>query len=458
MAVTIRQGLEARDSVMSVYDPCPVVLYDSGIGSLYNYRYVINIQRVVGGYTDVAVIKRFPNAASCGTFDLSQVLRLAVQVGAPSDSAISTSTNPCSSTNNSDYFRIRVGSESSATEDGAVTLTYDTDCFVHAFAGRFFDEFTSYNDDVLQDYVMASSKGQKWLTNRKTTDSLTALGLTFADCYVVPINKGRTFTMSYMSTDVASPYNTDAMKLRVQVGTKTSMEQVAEVNITNQNVDIATSYPPVLSDGGLIRDVHIGFPELTGYSWASALQGFRDWTYMSVELVAQSDGSARSLPIIFKALPECDDEGLIFKYLNNLGGYDYLLCQGFTQQTTEYTRQTYTTSTGNWQTADGTSDATNLLLNDPTKRKGKSEVTSQRKTFSTNTGYLDANDNDLVHGLLASKRVYCNKFVGNRTAQSNTFYPVNITNSSMRAMFQEVDKLIDYTIEFQYANPIRPSV
>lgn len=457
MAVSVRQGLTARDSVMSVYDPCPVVLYDSNIGSLYNYRYVVNIQRVVGGYTDVAVIKRFPNSQSCGTFDLSQILKLSVQVGDPSNDAIDNSTNPCSSTNNSDYFRIRVGSESSATEDGAVTLTYDAEYFVHAFAARFFDEFTSYNDLVLEDYVMKVSGEKQWLTTRKISTNIRVLGTFYNECYMIDVERHQRFTMSYLSTDGLNPYDTDAMKLLIQIGTRDVTTASASVNVTNQVVNINSNNPPVLANGGLVRDVHIGYGDIQLFAWASNLHGNTQWTYMSAALVRQSDNTLVSTPIVFK-LKECEDDGLMFKYLNNLGGYDYLLCRGFTQQTTEYTRETYTTGSGNWQTATGLSNDTNLLLNDPMKRKTKSNVTSQRRKFLTSTGYLNAEDNDLVHGLLASKRVYCNKFVGNRQPHSGTFYPVNITNTSMRAMFQEVDKLIEYKIEFEYANPIRPSV
>ena len=56
-----------------------------------------------------------------------------------------------------------------------------------------------------------------------------------------------------------------------------------------------------------------------------------------------------------------------------------------------------------------------------------------------------------------SQRVYATRFVAPRTKpDQDDFFPVVIKNTRVKRMYQETDKMVDYTIEFEYANNPRP--
>lgn len=451
--INIRQGLEDRDAVMGVYDPCPVVLQDPDIGSVYNYRFVLDIALLIDGtWTSQALLKVYPNSQSCGAFDMSQVMRYALEVNEPTNSPLNNVDKPLRYTNNTAVFRVRAGRESSTTPTGAITLTYDHTKYVSAVAARYLDEFTSWNDTPITDYVMDGSG--KWLTLRKTRKMKVANII--REVYVVRLFENQRFGMSYLSTDVGPAFDTTAMKLYVAAFAPTAVFASAEVNFTEQEVDIDTYYGNNVGNGGLVREVFVNYTDLDNYDWASAIP---DNTQSNIyfDLRRQADNVVRSLGVVLQVKP-CTTKGVTFKFLNELGGYDYVFCEGHTQEETEYTREQYNTSTGNWYTATGLSDSSNLQLNNPFLRRGKSVVNAERKRYTATTGYLQEGEVDLVHGLLRSRLVLASRFVGQDEDAGNTLYPVRITNSSLKSMFKETDKLVEYTIEFEYANQPRPLV
>lgn len=454
MAFDIRQGLEARDAVIGIYDPCPVVLYESTHASLYNFRYVIEIsERVGAAWVEVATIKRFKNNANVGVFDVGQVLRGNLELREPSGDAIDLSDNPSSNTGTDKPYRFRVGYESSATEDGSVTTTFDSTLYVWAVAARFYDEFTSWNTNVKADYVMDGAGD--WLTRRETTDVVFG-GSTLSDCVVIDVDEDDNLTTSFLAATGDSPYNAPSVQIRVRWGTASSVLATNYQTLTFQDVDL-DAYPGQNVEGTLVRDMHVGPRDLVTHTWATN-SGTSGWDYIVWDLrEVGNTGNILCKPLVLRKRP-CLHKGVKFKFLNNLGGYDFLYCDGHTQKTTEFTRETHNSSTANWYNADGVANDTNLLPNDPSKRATKSEVTSVRKKYIAHTGYIDPAHNDLVHALLESKRVLATQFVKPRTNTGNEYYPVNITNSSMRAMFREVDKLIEYRIEFEYSNPQRVQV
>lgn len=448
MAFTIRQGLEARDSVMGAYDPCPVVIYESEVNNLFNFRYFLTInRRVNSAWEEVSTIKRIPNKSGTGVFDMSQVLRNAVTIGLPSTGG--NANDPAQKSNTSEVFQIVVGYEASTTLAGSITTTIGDTRYSHVIAGAYLDQFTDYNNTPITDYVLDSNLSP-FLTNRESYRFQVG-GVAYVKTAAVYLGENDSFSLGILSTDLTPPFDTLALRLSLTayvagVGTQ------ATTDITLQEVS-NTAFEPETTTA-VTTDLWIGPGDFKNYAWASAFSGL-DWSHIEVEMQQAASSNAPQSKKFVMVKKGCGVEGMSFKYLNKFGTYDYVFCQGHTQENLEYTRDTFTTGSGNWATADGLADATNLLLNDPTERQTISEVTNKNRAFTASTGYISRYENDLVLGLLESKRVWATKFVAPRVAQGTTYYPATITNSSMRAMFQQTDKLIEYSIEFTYANPVR---
>lgn len=459
MSAFARQGLSSNQSVLGIYDPVPVVLHDNYVATRFQYRYIVRVfRRESSTWIPIATLKRIPNATSSGAFDLSQLLRGSLEIGDPSNDPNSTVDNPCSFSNNAEFFRIDIGSEYAFTDGGTINEYMTDTYYTGAIAARYLDEFQAWGTDVIASKFVLKSTGsyKQFLTEREPTYFKYAGQQHYG--YVVALPRRlMKMTMSFLSTDNTAPYDTDANKLFVGIGVLNTQFGQAEVNLKDPQDVSNTSFGlgMNLSDGGLVRDLHVGYADIETYDWATNIQGSTQWDRMFVQIRAQSDSTARSLPVLF-TLGDCGQDGVQFKFLNRFGGYDYVFCTGYTEKTTDYTRETFSTGTGNWHTADGVT--TLLQTNDPNKRQTKSNVTREKRKFRAHTGYVKPEDNELVMALLGSKRVYATKFVTPRSAPEDDYYPVVITNSSMKAMYQQTDKLIEYTIEFEYANNPRPMV
>lgn len=448
MAFTIRQGLEARDSVMGAYDPNPVVTYETDVNNLYNFRYFLTIKRRVNSaWEEVSTIKRIPNKSGVGVFDMSQVLRNAVTLGLPSTGG--NGDDPAQKSNTSEVFQIKVGYDFSSTPtSGIQTFTAETR-YAHVIAGAYLDQFTDYNNTPITDYVLDSNIAP-FLTNRQA-HRFQVGGISYVKTAVVYLNENDSFSLGILSTDLTAPFDTQALRLSLTAYVNGVATQVT-TDITLQEVS-NTAFEPETTTA-VTTDLWIGPADFKNYSWASALSGLT-WTHVEVEMqLAGSSHAAQSKKFVI-IKKGCGVDGMSFKYLNKFGTYDYVFCQGHTQENLNYTRDTFTTGSGNWATADGLTTDTNLLLNNPNERQTISEVTNKERAFTASTGYISQYENDLVLGLLESKRVWATKFVAPRVDQGTEYYPATITNSSMRAMFQQTDKLIEYSIEFTYANPVR---
>ena len=66
-----------------------------------------------------------------------------------------------------------------------------------------------------------------------------------------------------------------------------------------------------------------------------------------------------------------------------------------------------------------------------------------RETFTVNSGYILEDENELYKQLMLSEKVWI--------YENNGYVPVNITNSNLEFKTRVNDKLINYTIEFEYA-------
>jgi hypothetical protein len=77
-------------------------------------------------------------------------------------------------------------------------------------------------------------------------------------------------------------------------------------------------------------------------------------------------------------------------------------------------------------------------------KKGKAK-------FSLNTGWIAENYNDKIEDLLLAEQVWINP-------SGNTSYPVNIMTSNIQEKTDANEKIVNYAIEFEYANDIQNNI
>jgi len=457
MSAFMRQGLDTTEAVLGIFDPVPVVLYDHDVATRFNYRYIVRVARYNAGWETIATLKRIPNTEGCGVYDLSQLLRGSLEVTDPSNDANDTATNPCSFANNAEVFRIRIGSEYATTEGGTISEDMTDFYYISAIAGRFLTEFDEWGGgQISSNYVLkVSGSNKKLLTERSV--GWFQFGAGRYEGYVVRIpRRDIKFSFTFLSTDITPPWDTERAKLYVAIADENGLIASDTLLLpVFQAIDNTTFYTMDLGSGGVTRECHIGYADIQTYSWASNINNNSTWTTLYAELRRNTDNKAISKPVMLKLDP-CGQDGVQFKFMNRLGGYDYVFCYGHTQMSIDYTRETYATGTGNWHTADGITEL--MQVQDPNKRQTKSNVTQEKRKYTAHTGIIPANENDLIMALLGSKRVYATRFVAPLTAPEVDYYPVVITNSNVRAMYQQTDKVLEYTIEFEYANKPRPMV
>ena len=89
-----------------------------------------------------------------------------------------------------------------------------------------------------------------------------------------------------------------------------------------------------------------------------------------------------------------------------------------------------------------------------TYQRQKSVLNKKGKAkFSLNTGWIAENYNDKIEDLLLAEQVWIN-LGGNST----TAYPVNIMTSNIQEKTDANEKVINYAIEFEYANDIQNNI
>jgi len=76
-----------------------------------------------------------------------------------------------------------------------------------------------------------------------------------------------------------------------------------------------------------------------------------------------------------------------------------------------------------------------------------------KRKFSLNTGWIAENYNDKIQDLLLAEQVWINPTAGFTTA-----YPVNIMTSNIQEKTDANEKVINYAIEFEYANDIQNNI
>jgi hypothetical protein len=202
-----------------------------------------------------------------------------------------------------------------------------------------------------------------------------------------------------------------------------------------------------LADTGRLLYVGVGPGNLEAQSTDSAAQpsdgSNNDWAYYEVYATTTGMGALRSAVYYFvKEDGSC--KGYKVRRLawrNSVGGYDYFNFKRKSIQTTNVERNTYSSMLGTYDQARFSYDNTQ-------RGKATRETTANLKE-TINTDWLSEEQANLIEKLIMSTDVY---IVEN--ADTTYTQPVMITDSSFLRKTVVNDKMIQYTINIEYANSI----
>jgi hypothetical protein len=131
-------------------------------------------------------------------------------------------------------------------------------------------------------------------------------------------------------------------------------------------------------------------------------------------------------------------------FLNRFGAIDKVTFMGLKTDSYETSKNEYRANivgakaNGSWGYE--TYQRQKSILN----KKGKAK-------FSLNTGWIAENYNDKIEDLLLAEQVWINP-------SGNTSYPVNIMTSNIQEKTDANEKIVNYAIEFEYANDIQNNI
>lgn len=134
----------------------------------------------------------------------------------------------------------------------------------------------------------------------------------------------------------------------------------------------------------------------------------------------------------FTVANTCKDYALYYRNLR--GGWDWLVCEGISTQTDNYTRTSYTRKV-DWNTTNNNPHATKNYMN------------QVKESWQLNTLYMTDEQAAKMHHLFASNTIYL------QNLNTKDITPVNITDKSFtyKTFANQKKKLAQYTINVQSA-------
>ena len=140
-----------------------------------------------------------------------------------------------------------------------------------------------------------------------------------------------------------------------------------------------------------------------------------------------------------KYLPECKYTPIKCTFINRSGVLqDMWFFKSFKEQLKVKSKDYKSTSLS--MIANGT---TNYMTNDPTQHNTKTYNVDGSKKITLNTGFIDEDNNALIEQLLLSEDVWITK--------DGNFHPVNINKKSVEFQTKINDKLIKYSMDFNFS-------
>lgn len=438
-------AIQKPEQVVGVYNPVYVLTQLTGADydDTFNFRYLFRITAysTSGAETVAPIIRKFPNNAGCGAVDISKMLQPYIEVAKP---ILNLGTVVASNIGNSAHrFKLEVGYESSPTADGTVTQTFVAASAqdFYGIRGAFSDRYTTTSDNGVHDYVYQSVSVQgKFLSAGLRQDGRLQLTASRTDSGHVSYNAmsgTQNLTNNYTHVRYFMTYaNGTASTLVYQALTGAI---VAPANIAALT-GVVNLYCMPVDVGGWSFVGDAADPTLV-----------TDWQYYTVSLGTAGQRFSEQVRIYRK---DCQTgRGTRFMFLNSIGGWDFFRAEGYTKQSNAYTRDTVNRVRENYFTASNTFELT-ASQNLHGTIKPVSEI---RDKYVANTGAITDAEGQLVQELLRSPQVYAYKFEPHTDQLDVEYYPVNITNSQVSMVYQKQEKIVQYAIEFEYANPITPT-
>ena len=464
MAFTLYDVNQANKAVLWAYDDLPVRAFESSLGSMTNPSYFVKVYRYdrSDNFTEhfVTTIRSFPNAEGFGVFNMRNVLSGSVYLqpsllNADEYETTWVSANKARTANN--QFKVKL--DWGTTDNGSDTIEDTT--YHYVIAGSLLDEFTSEANSPWNNYVINGSSG-KFMTMRPT---LPYNLFSATPTQVAYISDNDRYSVSFLATNNTNGTAFDVSLDRIQVTVVAAFAIAESFDITLQ--DVSTNLFGTQNDGEAVREFPCGAWDIANlkdsggnYFYGSTLRGLitgGSWTEIRIQALdgVQNPEGASYVRLLRASKNNIDGctTPIQLKFLNKLGGYDYLSCFAYVEQSMDMTRNTYNTTTGNYNTANATSP---LELNDPYKRHRVSAATNVTRKLRVATGHIDENMNTLVEQLLVSREVSATKFTGNGTDHGAPFYPVIITDTSFSFMYKETEKVIEYKFNIEYSNQPTP--
>lgn len=466
MAFTV---YDMEDDVMAVlwaYDDVPVRVFESTLASLNNVSYYIDVYRYDkdNDYDEeyVTRLRAYPNVNGYGVFNLRNTMAACVRLAGSQCNDVEYdgtfgSSNRIPSANNQVRIKLVYG----YCQNASCTIQATTYHWV--VAGFVSDVFTSSVDGrAVRREINGDNQGG-FLSVRPVLPYFTFQNKPTQVAYVADNDR---YSVSFFATDntTGSEWDTTLGSIRVQIDAAFSVGE--NIVLTKQSVS-TTVAPTTPNAHECLRELPCGPWDIVNFKDSGG-----NYLYNATTRGLISSGAWTRIRV-YGASPGGDIEGKTYvrleraqdnnidgcnttvqlKFMNKLGGYDYISCFAHTQQSMEMTRDIYAKQVGKYNTANNT---TPVDTDDPFKRKRVSQVTDVRQILRVSTGHIDENENPLVEAMLTSREVLATRFVKNGQGHGPEFYPVIVKDTSFSYMYKETEKVIEYTFTIEYANQLKP--
>jgi hypothetical protein len=158
---------------------------------------------------------------------------------------------------------------------------------------------------------------------------------------------------------------------------------------------------------------------------------FDNYTINDKYLTVTYEGALDQTPITVEIIDECkyDVKQLIF--LNRYGAFQQLFCFKQSTKSIRTTQETFK----NAFISGGTYDTTKHQYKDFNKQG--------RESIEVNTGFVKEEQNTIIEDLMLSEDIYLR--------EGSVFVPVNLDQNSLTYLTRKVDKVLNYTFEFEYS-------
>jgi len=149
-------------------------------------------------------------------------------------------------------------------------------------------------------------------------------------------------------------------------------------------------------------------------------------------------------PIQYDRVCEGKYDPIRVKYKNRYGGFDYFNFDLVSRQTFNVSRQQYQPQLGNWE--GGT------FSYEQYESQTQNYLIDTEQTMVVNTDYVSEDYNELFKQMLVSDEIY---WIYDILSGEEQLRPLTIETSNLQFKTGQVDKLIQYTLQFKWGVPYK---